>query len=145
MEITYESETRDTGAPVRNMLIGFFIGIVTLMAQTYLITKSPALADLLMNDRSWYGIAYAALDIVRTLIATPYSLFLLRKRMDPDSYRPFALVALSCSVGPWIFLQAYVLFLSIRAGNVSIFDFLWGALLSSLVGAALAMALVRPR
>lgn len=54
MEISYEETAVSNEFPTRNALIGLFLGAVTLGAQTYLVMKSPAMAEMLMTG--WGGI-----------------------------------------------------------------------------------------
>lgn len=145
VEISYEETVVSNEFPTRNALIGLFLGMVTLVAQTYLVMKSPVIAELLMTGWGGYSVAYAALDLLRNLAVCTYALYALRSRMNPDSWRPFLIVAGFTAVLPWMFLQVYVLFLSIRAGDFGPSDLLWGALLASLAGAGLSLAIIRPK
>lgn len=65
MEISYEETAVSNEFPTRNALIGLFLGAVTLGAQTYLVMKFPAMAEMLMTG--WggggYSVAYGALDL----------------------------------------------------------------------------------
>lgn len=53
MEISYEETAVSNEFPTRNALIGLFLGAVTLGAQTYLVMKFPAMAEMLMTG--WGG------------------------------------------------------------------------------------------
>lgn len=65
--------------------------------------------------------------------------------MNPDSERPFVVVAVFTTIIPWAVLQAYILILAIQSGGFTPLDFLWGALLASIAGAGLALGLIRPK
>ncbi|WP_282922403.1 hypothetical protein [Mobiluncus massiliensis] len=145
MEISYEETAVSNEFPTRNALIGLFLGAVTLGAQTYLVMKSPAMAEMLMTGWGGYSVAYGALDLLRCLVVCAYALYLLRARMNPDSERPFVVVAAFTAIIPWAGLQAYILILAIQSGGFTPFDFLWGALLASIAGAGLALGLIRPK